>query len=266
VVDRLKDKSNLPKIAAIVAVVLVLVAGGVGVALYMQKQSASTDQAASATTPAAVAPTAAPVPVAQAPKPVAAKKVAKVAKAPAKPKRVAKQAAKPKAASPANPVVVSATSGQTADLTTGPDPFWVPKTAWPGGVAPGSGTGPASAAAAALHRLPPLPDVPVKDIVVDKPPVVTPPPAPSTFTASRRVAGVVLGSGVYAILETSGQDQTVQPGDQIDGGEVVAVEPDGITVRTTDNREVHIPLMASAPTPVASSAPSPSAGTPPWAQ
>ncbi|BDI31252.1 hypothetical protein CCAX7_33030 [Capsulimonas corticalis] len=64
----------------------------------------------------------------------------------------------------------------------------------------------------------------------------------------RRMAGALMSdaNGVYAILETNGQAQTVQPGDRISGGKVVSIQSDAITVLTDDNQTVKVPLSATS--------------------
>jgi hypothetical protein len=58
-----------------------------------------------------------------------------------------------------------------------------------------------------------------------------------------RVSGVVqTATGVHAILNDNGQSQEVQPGDAVDGGTVVSIQSDGLTLRATDGSLVHVPL------------------------
>jgi len=61
------------------------------------------------------------------------------------------------------------------------------------------------------------------------------------------MAGVLFGDGVYAILETNGKTEAVQPGDTVEGGKVISIEADGLTIKTDDDRTIHVPL-SSTPT------------------
>jgi len=67
-------------------------------------------------------------------------------------------------------------------------------------------------------------------------------------SAGRRMAGVLFGDGVYAILETNGKTEAVQPGDTVEGGKVVSIEADGLTIKTDDDRTIHVPLSSTATT------------------
>jgi hypothetical protein len=49
---------------------------------------------------------------------------------------------------------------------------------------------------------------------------------------------------VYAILETNGKAEAVQPGDTVEGGKVVSIAADGLTIKTDDDRLIHVPLSA----------------------
>lgn len=62
-----------------------------------------------------------------------------------------------------------------------------------------------------------------------------------------RVAGIMLNNGVYAIMDTGGQSQVVQPGDTLPGGErVVSIQSDSVTLRTPEDQTVNLPLSAGA--------------------
>lgn len=78
-----------------------------------------------------------------------------------------------------------------------------------------------------------------------KPPPSAPTPEPTS--AGRRMAGVLFGNGVYAILETNGKTESVQPGDTVEGGKVISIEADGLTIKTDDDRMIKVPLSANDP-------------------
>jgi hypothetical protein len=97
---------------------------------------------------------------------------------------------------------------------------------------------------AATTQIPVLPDIPIQ-VQAPKPPA--PVPTPVTDDAKRRVSGILRGSnGVFAVLEVNGSSQTVQPGDTIGGDLVVAIQDDGVVLRTEDNHTVLVPLSDTA--------------------
>jgi len=53
--------------------------------------------------------------------------------------------------------------------------------------------------------------------------------------------------GILAVLETSGQSQTVKPGDSLpDGGKVLSIQTSSVTLRTPGGSTVSIPLTSGA--------------------
>jgi hypothetical protein len=139
-------------------------------------------------------------------------------------------------------------SNKPVDVTTGPDPFNLPKQYWinAGKIRP---------------TIKPLHDVTIPaEIIADVPqlaPLGGPLPVPGSAAAAtatvasgppRRMAGVVFAdNGVFAGLDTSGDTEMVQPGDRVDGGKIVSIQADGLTIRTDDNRIIKVPLAASTP-------------------
>lgn len=141
----------------------------------------------------------------------------------------------PAAAAPSDGTAPAAT--EASNPAIGPDPFFVeaPKAATPDSIVNGTGI---------HHTLPP--------IVISDPTLTnggslnpTLPPLPTQFQdqTPRRVDGILRGSdGVFAVLETNGVSQTVQPGDTVDGAMVLSIDQAGVTMRTEDNHTIHVPL------------------------
>jgi hypothetical protein len=66
-------------------------------------------------------------------------------------------------------------------------------------------------------------------------------------SALKRVSGILHGAnGVFAVVETDGISRMVQPGDVVSGALVLAIQNDGIMLRTKDDRIEQVPL-SSAP-------------------
>lgn len=81
-------------------------------------------------------------------------------------------------------------------------------------------------------------------------------------SSSMRMSGVVFtDNAIKAILETNGSSQQVQPGDLVEGGRVISIQADGLTLRTADNHLMRVPLTG-APTSV-SAPPTDQGGGPP---
>lgn len=78
---------------------------------------------------------------------------------------------------------------------------------------------------------------------------------------SRRMAGILLGDRVYAIIETNGVTQVVQPGDYTTDRLAVVqrIEPDKVVLKTVDEKPRYVTVrMAASPivqSPMAPSAP-----------
>lgn len=141
-----------------------------------------------------------------------------------------------------------------------------------GGGAAGGGTETASAAPAiktppADHRNDPFapwwpaPPPPPAITMVDPIRIATlrsyegPPPEPVEINVvpNRRVAGILTGNGVYALIDGGGQDQqVVKPGDTIDGYRVDRITSDSVTLKRTVGTRTYtqvVPLsdVGSAP-------------------
>lgn len=128
----------------------------------------------------------------------------------------------------------------------GPDPFKVP------GYHPFRVSQAAVDALRVRNSLPPISiqRYPPKDALV--PPALKGGPAAQTFSltpevsASMRMSGVITSAdSVKALLESNGVSTQVQPGDTVDGGKVLSIQPDGLTLRTADNRLVRVPLSGT---------------------
>jgi len=141
---------------------------------------------------------------------------------------------------PAAPGTVQVASTAMAPPNPRPDPFLIP------------GTG--------INRAAPRQPVTAlapTHIITNWHPYIPPPPtlptvanAPGGQAASLpgdRVAGIMMNNGVYAIMESNGQSQVVQPGDTLPGGErVVSIQNDSVTLRTTGNQVVNLPISAGS--------------------
>jgi len=260
----LKDKKKLAIVCSLVAAIAVV--AGVFIAIsngVFSKQSPATDTATSTTTPSAapqVAGNVAPaVPAAQSDA-VIKPAMKQPAHKPNKPKvlktvkpPVAIAAVQPGAAAkPGNPPVTPGAPavpgapgapGTTAplDVANGPDPFKVPQ--------PLPDKSLQTATTRGVSSLPQIPSPFLSTWQPPKPPAppVAPNPVASTSSllAGRRMAGVLYGNGVYAILETNGKSQAVQPGDTVDGGKIISIEADGITLKTLDDKVIKIPMSSS---------------------
>lgn len=139
------------------------------------------------------------------------------------------------------------------DPTVGPDPFYTKpppriKLTPFGRINPGDDT-----------SIPPLPPItpptngqigpdgtPIVPINVADPNSPTP-DQPVINDQLRRVSGILHSSdGVYAVLETNGVSQTVQPGDDVGGAKVTAIDDNGVTLKTDSNVVLHVPLSDTA--------------------
>lgn len=141
----------------------------------------------------------------------------------------------------------------SVNVATGPDPFNLPKTYW---INKGKMQAPIkkqralSIPSMLISNVNPLPAIdsvvpPSNPLDSSKGPQVR---TASRLVGSRRMSGVVFAdNGVYAVLDTSGNSQMVQPGDRVNGGRVISIQSDGLTIRTDDNRDVKIPLASAPP-------------------
>ena len=69
--------------------------------------------------------------------------------------------------------------------------------------------------------------------------------APQVSTSMRMSGVVFTDNAIKAILETNGVSQQVQPGDLVDGGRVISIQADGLTLRTADNHLMRVPLSGA---------------------
>ncbi len=77
-----------------------------------------------------------------------------------------------------------------------------------------------------------------------------PPVAPLTaipeVSSSMRMSGVITSdNSIKALLENNGVSTQVQPGDTVDGSKVISIQADGLTLRTSDNRLMRVPLSGT---------------------
>ncbi len=141
-------------------------------------------------------------------------------------------------------------NANTVKPLVGPDPFNIPN-------------GSKKLAQANLRLLGPKP--PLRDLVGPlnlfqiRPPAAPPAPVVPGFdttangqtdpAANYRLAGVITGTdGINAILEVSGQSQSVKPGDSLpDGSRVQNIQANSITLRTAGGAVINLPLSAGTP-------------------
>lgn len=141
-------------------------------------------------------------------------------------------------------------NANTVNPLVGPDPFNIPN-------------GAKKLAQQNLRLLGPKP--PLRDLIGPlnlfqiRPPA--PPPAPvipgigntangqGDPAANYRLAGVITGTdGINAILEVGGQSQSVKPGDSLpDGSQVQNIQANSITLRTAGGAVINLPLSAGTP-------------------
>jgi len=92
------------------------------------------------------------------------------------------------------------------------------------------------------------------------------PPPPDLPQPVRRMAGIIVSDRIYAIIESNGISQVVQPGDMLEDrlAMVERIERDKVILKTMDKHPKYLTVrMASAPRTETSIAPStPGAGTP----
>ncbi len=131
-----------------------------------------------------------------------------------------------------------------------PDPFQIPNGA----------KKLAAANARLLGPKPPLRDqIGPLNLFQIRPPAPQPPPVipgleaqvngQTDPAANYRLSGVITGTdGINAILEVSGQSQTVKPGDSLpDGSKVQNIQTNSITLRTAGGAVINLPLSAGTP-------------------
>ncbi len=227
-----KDPKNQPIVAAIALVVII----GVGIFYYFNFIKAPAPDAA-ATAPAAPAPgtdgVAPPAPgdaTAPAPAP-GTDPAAATAQAPA----AGMAASTPGAAAPAAAAAPSA--AQVASVT--PMETWRSDPFLPIG----------HKAKRVVRATPPIRDFPfitlpgvrVRNIEIkrEKPEIQQPP---------RRMAGILLNDRVYAIIESGGGSEVVQPGDYLKDrlAMVQKIEPDRVVLKTVDEKPRYITVRMAA--------------------
>lgn len=215
-----KDKKNTPIIVGLVVVVAIV---AVFFSLY-----ATGNLGGSGSTDTAAAPNPSP----------------STASAPAQPMRAGSIPGTPSAgpAPLANPS--AAVSGKSdaapsakkpALMLTTKDPFRLPKVK-------NEDPGATGRAVAALSRaqIPALSIASYRSRDSIKPPSsISPIAAPNP---NQRVSGVLYSNGIYAILETNGNSESVRPGQAVEGGRVVSIQSDGLTLLTDDKQTVKVPL------------------------
>lgn len=228
----LKDKKNLPIVAAIGALVLI---GAVVLILFetgiLPPQPAPTPQGSSNTATAlpGALPSGAPQP------PMAPGGVPPGGAPPsAGPGQTASAAAGAK--TPAAPL----------NAAKGPDPFRVP------GYHPFRVSQAAVDALRVRNALPPvfIQQYQSKDQLLlrtkGERQAINPLATTAEVSSSMRMSGVITSdNSIKALLENNGVSTQVQPGDMVDGGKVLSIQADGLTLRTSDNRLVRVPLSGT---------------------
>lgn len=141
------------------------------------------------------------------------------------------------AATPATPVVVNPASG--------PDPFSIP-----GGqqmMAKRLAVG--KSAKPALRDMIPVFNLFKVQVAVTLPP--PPPPPPPNVPTNIQVIGIVNSAGgIYAILNVSGQSQSVKPGDSLqDGSKVTAIQQNSVSFRSSSGSVFTVPLTGGSDQP-----------------
>lgn len=92
---------------------------------------------------------------------------------------------------------------------------------------------------------------PIRDLPMFKIPLPPPPPPPEDIPPLaqpvRRMAGLILGDKVYAIVETGGKNQVVQPGDMLEDrlAMVDRIEKDRVILRTVDKKPRYLVVRMS---------------------
>lgn len=81
--------------------------------------------------------------------------------------------------------------------------------------------------------------------------------APEPIQPPRRMAGVLLNDRVYAIIETNGQSQIVQPGDVLSDrlARVEKIEPDKVTLKTLTAKPKYLVVRMASSSRVTSTTP-----------
>ncbi len=226
----LKDKKNLPIVAAIGALVLI---GAVVLILFemgiLPPHSAPPPVAVLSSAPPGVLPPGAPPP-----------QMVPGGMPPG---------ALPPGAAPGQPVASAAgakTPAPPLNAAKGPDPFKVP------GYHPFRVSQASVDALRVRNALPPvfIQQYTPKDQLVLKTKqgaqAISPLATTPEVSSSMRMSGVITSdNSIKALLESNGVSTQVQPGDTVDGGKVLSIQADGLTLRTSDNRLVRVPLSGT---------------------
>lgn len=131
------------------------------------------------------------------------------------------------------------------NVAKGPDPFKVP------GYRPFRLSQTVLDALRVRNTLPPvfIQQYTPKDALVTKSKGGVQPIATQTapeVSSTMRMSGVITSdTSIKALLESNGVSTQVQPGDTVDGGKVLSIQPDGLILRTSDSRLVRVPLSGT---------------------
>lgn len=215
-----KDKKNAPIVVGLVVIVAI---AAVLFSLYATGNIGGSGSSDTAAVPAAASPT---------------------ASVPAPPTRSGSIPGTPSAGPAPLPVQSAAASGKPVAaasakkpplMLTTKDPFRLPKVK-------NEDPGASGRAVAALSRaqIPALSIASYRSRDSIKPPSsVSPIAAPNP---NQRVSGVLYSNGIYAILETNGNSEAVRPGQAVEGGRVISIQSDGLTLLTDNKQTVKVPL------------------------
>jgi len=90
-------------------------------------------------------------------------------------------------------------------------------------------------------------DLPTFKIPMPTDVVFKKPPKPDYPQPARRMAGLILGDKVYAIIESGGKNQVVQPGDMLEDrlASVFKIEKDRVILRTIDEKPRYLVVRMS---------------------
>lgn len=230
----LNDKKNQPIVAAIAIAVIVVV----GFCIYwfgfrkppadtsaeMPSQTAATDSAPAGTQPTApVGPGGPPSTPGATPPPTGQPGVAST----------------PGAAGGQVATATRTPGARVASIT--PMETWRPDPFQPIGYKPPS----------VVHVAPPIRDFPFEQLFRHRRKKVGGDEKPEIQQPSRRMAGILLGDRVYAIIETNGATQVVQPGDYTTDRLAIVqrIEPDRVVLKTVDEKPRFVSVrMAASPT------------------
>lgn len=101
-----------------------------------------------------------------------------------------------------------------------------------------------------VRPIPPITDLPIPRLPRWQPEEEVKRPAPEPPQPTRRMSGLLLNGRVYAIIETNGRTEILQPGDRLRDGlaTVDTIERDKVILKTTSETPRYIVVrMAAAP-------------------